>query len=175
VRQEIRAFEDRARVARCPMRTCWPRANALCSVSTRQCSTRHGVPRVAGHARSLWVTFHRESSGGEKVFQIIDRVLNDPRRYSRCSSSCISVCPWVSRGGNRVERARTIRLTEIRHDVFRCVQTLRGTPRLTCTPQWKGCRGQAPGCRADRSVVGRRRGLCRGAADHVHHLQRETQ
>jgi type VI secretion system protein ImpK len=111
---------------------------ALCSVIDEAVLNTPWGAESGWAARSLLVTFHRESSGGEKVFQIIDRVLNDPRRYLALLELLYICLSLGFEGRYRVEERGTIRLTEIRHDLFRCVQTLRGNTTTDLSPQWKG-------------------------------------
>jgi type VI secretion system protein ImpK len=136
--QEIRAFEDRARVAAVPDEDVLAARYALCSVIDEAVLNTPWGAESGWAARSLLVTFHRESSGGEKVFQIIDRVLNDPRRYLALLELLYICLSLGFEGRYRVEERGTIRLTEIRHDLFRCVQTLRGNSATDLSPQWKG-------------------------------------
>jgi type VI secretion system protein ImpK len=136
--QEIRAFEDRARVAAVPDEDVLAARYALCSVIDEAVLNTPWGAESGWAARSLLVTFHRESSGGEKVFQIIDRVLNDPRRYLALLELLYICLSLGFEGRYRVEERGTIRLTEIRHDLFRCVQTLRGNTTTDLSPQWKG-------------------------------------
>ena len=136
--QEIRAFEDRARVAAVPDEDVLAARYALCSVIDEAVLNTPWGAESGWAARSLLVTFHRESAGGEKVFQIIDRVLNDPRRYLALLELLYICLSLGFEGRYRVEERGTIRLTEIRHDLFRCVQTLRGNTATDLSPQWKG-------------------------------------
>jgi type VI secretion system protein ImpK len=136
--QEIRAFEERARLAAVPEEDVLAARYALCSVIDEAVLNTPWGGESGWAARSLLVTFHRESSGGEKVFQIIDRVLNDPRRYLALLELLYICLSLGFEGRYRVQERGSIRLTDIRHDLFRCIQTLRGNTATDLSPQWKG-------------------------------------
>jgi type VI secretion system protein ImpK len=135
---EIRAFEERARRASVPEEDVLAARYALCSVIDEAVLNTPWGPESGWAARSLLVTFHRESSGGEKVFQIIDRVLNDPRRYLALLELLYVCLALGFEGRYRVEERGSARLTDIRHDLFRCIQSLRGNSETDLSPQWQG-------------------------------------
>jgi type VI secretion system protein ImpK len=135
---EIRAFEERARRAAVPDEDVLAARYALCSVIDEAVLNTPWGAESGWAARSLLVTFHRESSGGEKVFQIIDRVLNDPRRYLALLELLYVCLALGFEGRYRLEERGAARLTDIRHDLFRCIQSLRGNPETDLSPQWKG-------------------------------------
>jgi type VI secretion system protein ImpK len=136
--QEMRAFEERARMAAVPDEDVLAARYALCSVIDEAVLSTPWGAQSGWAGRSLLVSFHRESSGGEKVFQIINRVLNDPRRYLALLELLYICLSLGFEGRYRVEERGAIRLTEIRHDLFRCVQTLRGNMVTDLSPQWRG-------------------------------------
>jgi type VI secretion system protein ImpK len=136
--QEIRAFEERARLAAVPEEDVLAARYALCSVIDEAVLNTPWGGESGWAARSLLVTFHRESSGGEKVFQIIYRVLNDPRRYLALLELLYICLSLGFEGRYRVQERGSMRLTDIRHDLFRCIQTLRGNTATDLSPQWKG-------------------------------------
>ena len=136
--QEMRSFEERARRAAVPDEDVLAARYALCSVIDEAVlNTPWGV-ESGWAARSLLVTFHRESFGGEKVFQLVDRVLNEPRRYMALLE-LLYICLCLGfEGRYRVEERGDTRLAGIREDLFRCIQTVRGTAETDLSPQWKG-------------------------------------
>ena len=136
--QEMRSFEERARRAAVPEEDVLAARYVLCSVIDEAVlNTPWGV-ESGWAARSLLVTFHRESFGGEKVFQLVDRVLNEPRRYLALLELLYICLSLGFEGRYRVEEGGATRLTDIRFDLFRSIQTLRGTPEADLSPQWQG-------------------------------------
>ena len=136
--QEMRSFEERARRAAVPDEDVLAARYALCSVIDEAVLNTPWGAESGWAARSLLVTFHRESFGGEKVFQLVDRVLNEPRRYMALLE-LLYICLCLGfEGRYRVEERGDTRLADIRQDLFRCIQTVRGTPEADLSPQWKG-------------------------------------
>jgi type VI secretion system protein ImpK len=136
--QEMRSFEERARRAAVPDEDVLAARYALCSVIDEAVLNTPWGAESGWAARSLLVTFHRESFGGEKVFQLVDRVLNEPRRYLALLE-LLYICLCLGfEGRYRVEERGDARLAGIREELFRCIQTLRGTAETDLSPQWQG-------------------------------------
>jgi type VI secretion system protein ImpK len=136
--QEMRSFEERARRSAVPEEDVLAARYALCSVIDEAVLNTPWGAESGWAARSLLVTFHRESFGGEKVFQLVDRVLKEPRRYLALLELLYICLSLGFEGRYRVEAGGATRLTDIRFDLFRCIQTLRGTPEADLSPQWQG-------------------------------------
>lgn len=136
--QEMRSFEERARRASVPDEDVLAARYALCTVIDEAVlDTPWGV-ESGWAARSLLITFHRESFGGAKVFHLVDRVLNEPRRYLALLDLLYICLSLGFEGRYRVEERGATRLAEIRQELYRCIQTVRGTPETDLSPQWKG-------------------------------------
>jgi type VI secretion system protein ImpK len=135
---EIRSFEEHARKAAVPEEDVLAARYTLCSVVDEAVlNTPWGV-ESGWASRSLLLTFHRETFGGEKVFQIVDRVLNEPRRYLALLELLYICVSLGFEGRYRVADRGATRLADVRQELFRCIQTLRGTPEADLSPQWKG-------------------------------------
>jgi type VI secretion system protein ImpK len=136
--QEVRAFETRARQAAVPDEDVLAARYTLCSVIDEAVLNTPWGAQSGWAARSLLVTFHSESSGGEKVFRIVDRVLDDPRRYLALLELLYLCISLGFEGRYRLEERGSQRLADIRQELFRCIQILRGNTEGDLSPQWKG-------------------------------------
>jgi type VI secretion system protein ImpK len=136
--QEMRAFEERARRAAVPDEDVIAARYTLCSVVDEAVLSTPWGARSDWAMRSLLITFHRESFGGEKVFHIVDRALSDPPRYLALLELLYICLSLGFEGRYRLDARGASRLTDIRHDLFRCVQSLRGNTDTDLSPQWKG-------------------------------------
>ncbi len=135
---EIRAFEERARKAAVPEEDVLAARYTLCTVVDEAVlNTPWGV-ESGWAARSLLITFHRETFGGEKVFRIVERVLSEPRRYLALLELLYICVSLGFEGRYRIADRGSARLVDVRQELFRCIQTLRGTPEAALSPQWKG-------------------------------------
>src|SRR6202035_730045 len=70
--QEIRAFEDRARAAGVPPEDILAARYALCTVIDEAVMNTPWGAQSGWSSQSLLVTFHKEASGGEKFFQVLE-------------------------------------------------------------------------------------------------------
>ena len=115
---------------------------ALCTVIDEAVLNTPWGAQSDWSGQSLLVTFHRESAGGEKFFQILDRVI---RRAAALSRACSSCCTSASRSASKASTAWTSAAP-------------RGSPRFarTCIARIQGVREQ----RRSRSLatLERRRG-----------------
>jgi type VI secretion system protein ImpK len=136
--REIRAFEEHARKAAVPEEDVLAASYTLCSVVDEAVlNTPWGV-ESGWAAGSLLLTFHQETFGGEKVFQIVNRVLSEPRRYLALLELLYLCVSLGFEGRYRVADRGATRLADVRQELFRCIQTLRGTPEADLSPQWQG-------------------------------------
>lgn len=88
--------------------------------------------------QTLLMAFHRESWGGEKFFQVLDRASAEPARYIDLLE-LIHVCLSLGFSGKyRVVDGGSAKLAEIRHDLYQRIRNVRGAPDPELSPHWKG-------------------------------------
>lgn len=88
--------------------------------------------------QSLLVTFHRETSGGEKFFQVLERVSGDPRRYLSLLELLYVCLALGFEGKYRLDERGASKLAEIRSDLYRRIQSVRGPGDTDLSPHWRG-------------------------------------
>lgn len=87
---------------------------------------------------SLLSTFHNETFGGEKVFQLLDRLTRNPVKYLPLIE-LIYVCLSLGfEGKYRVMNRGTLELEAIRDSLYRQIRQLRGDVPKALSPQWQG-------------------------------------
>lgn len=87
---------------------------------------------------SLLASFHNETFGGEKVFQLLDRVTRNPVKYLPLIE-LIYVCLSLGfEGKYRVINRGTLELEAIRDSLYRQIKQLRGDVPKSLSPQWQG-------------------------------------
>jgi type VI secretion system protein ImpK len=136
--QEVRAFEERAKRASLSEEDVLAARYALCTVVDEAVMNTPWGAGSAWAGRSLLVTFHRESFGGEKFFHIVDRVLKEPRRYLLLLELLYACLSLEFEGRYRVLDRGEARRNEIRQELFRCIQEQRGLAETDLSPNWKG-------------------------------------
>lgn len=136
--EEIRRFEERARAAGVPSETIVAARYALCAaLDEAVLSTPWGM-QSEWAAQTLLVQLHREAWGGEKFFDMLERISNDPQRHidlMELQYACIAL--GFSGKFQVLERGQA-RLDEIQHELFRRIRAFRGTPEPELSAHWRG-------------------------------------
>lgn len=136
--QEIGTFEERARRAEIPAEDVLAARYALCTVVDEAVLNTPWGAQGGWASQSLLVTFHREASGGEKFFQILERVSGEPQRYL-VLLELLYVCLALGfEGKYRLDPQGAARLAEIRQNLYRRVESLRDSVEPELAPRWKG-------------------------------------
>jgi type VI secretion system protein ImpK len=84
------------------------------------------------------VLFHKEVGGGEKFFEILERLRANPSRYIDLIE-LVYVCLALGYEGKyRHDPSGQARLAELQHDLYRLVRDQRESPDEDLSPHWKG-------------------------------------
>ncbi|MEP7243444.1 MAG: type IVB secretion system protein IcmH/DotU [Gammaproteobacteria bacterium] len=135
---EVRVFEDRMRVASVPAEDVLAARYALCTVIDEAVLNTPWGAQSAWAGQSLLVTFHRESGGGDKFFRILERVIGEPSRYLALLE-LLHVCLALGfEGRYRLDDHGPMRLGEVRQNLYRVIQSVRGGVEADLSPHWKG-------------------------------------
>ncbi len=135
---EIRNFEDQLRRAAVPAEDVLAARYALCTVIDEAVLNTPWGARSSWAGQSLLVTFHRESAGGEKFFQILDRVMREASRYVALLEVLHACLALGFEGRYRLEERGPAKLAEIRQNVYRATQSVRGSIEADLSPHWRG-------------------------------------
>ncbi|MBM0106717.1 type IVB secretion system protein IcmH/DotU [Steroidobacter sp. S1-65] len=136
--QEMSAFEDRARRAEIPAEDVLAARYALCTVVDEAVLNTPWGAQGGWASQSLLVTFHREASGGEKFFQILDRVSGTPQRYLALLELLYVCLALGFEGKYRLDPQGASRLAEIRQTLYGRIAGLRDGVEPELSPRWKG-------------------------------------
>jgi type VI secretion system protein ImpK len=136
--QEVRAFEDRVRQANAPAEDVLAARYALCTAIDEAVLNTPWGAQSSWAGQSLLVTFHREAQGGEKFFQILDRLLTEPQRYLGLLELYYSCLAVGFEGRYRLDERGAQRLADIRRDLYQRIERARGTSEPELSPHWKG-------------------------------------
>jgi type VI secretion system protein ImpK len=136
--EQIRKFEDRARRAEVPAEDVLAARYALCTVLDEAVLNTPWGAEGGWSAQSLLITFHREAAGGEKFFQILERVSGDPQRYLALLELLYVCLALGFEGKYRLDERGASRLQEIRETLYRRIESLRDSVEPELSPRWKG-------------------------------------
>jgi type VI secretion system protein ImpK len=136
--QEMRSFEDRARRGGIPPEDVLAARYALCTAVDEAVLNTPWGAQSGWATQSLLVTFHREASGGEKFFQILDRVSGEPQRYLALLELLYVCLSLGFEGKYRLDPQGNARLAEVRQNLYRRIESLHEGVEPELSPRWKG-------------------------------------
>lgn len=144
VSQEIMNFEADARDKGEPAESILAARYALCTlIDETVLSTPWGTESNWGN-QTLLVRFHNETWGGEKFFQILDRLLPDPRANLHLLEF-IYVCLALGfEGKYRVQAQGRGQLEQIQHRLYETIRSYRGEYERELSPHWQGVQDRRP-------------------------------
>jgi type VI secretion system protein ImpK len=135
---EIRRFEERARSSGISNDVIMAARYALCAgVDEAVLSTPWGS-QSEWRQQSLLVALHREAWGGEKFFDMLDRIAEDPARHIELLELQYLCMALGFAGKYHVQDRGHVRLDEIRHEAFRKIRDQRGVPQPELSVRWRG-------------------------------------
>jgi type VI secretion system protein ImpK len=138
VLDEIRRFEERAKSAGTPQEVVLAARYALCAtIDEAVLSTPWGA-HSEWTQQSLLVALHRDATGGEKFFEMLNRTSSDPSRHIDLLELQF-LCLAVGFGGKyHVSERGEQRLDDIQQGLFRTIRDYRGAHDPALSPRWKG-------------------------------------
>jgi type VI secretion system protein ImpK len=136
--EEIRRFEESARAAGIQNEIVLAARYALCAgLDEAVLSTPWGA-QSDWSQHPLLVALHREAWGGEKFFEMLDRVSQDPDRYLDLME-LLYLCLAFGFGGKyQVSDRGHERLGTIQQDLYRKIRNHRSTPPPELSLRWRG-------------------------------------
>jgi type VI secretion system protein ImpK len=135
---EIRRFEERARGAGVRHEIVLAARYALCAgLDEAALSTPWGA-QSEWTEHSLLITLHREMWGGEKFFEMLDRVSADPDRHLDLLELQYLELALGFTGKYHVSERGQEELADLQHSLYRTIQQRRAAPTPELSLQWRG-------------------------------------
>lgn len=140
--EEIRRFEDQARVAGVRNEIVLAARYALCAgLDEAVLSTPWGAQSEwAPHP--LLVALHREAWGGEKFFEMLERVSADPARHLDLMELQYLILALGFTGRYQMIDRGHDRLADLQQDLYRKIRSQRGTSTGELSLRWRGLEDQ---------------------------------
>ncbi|MEL1265706.1 type IVB secretion system protein IcmH/DotU [Pseudoxanthomonas putridarboris] len=134
----LRSFEGQARAARLDAQTIMAARYVLCTLVDEAVLNAPWGERTGWAQKTLLVAFHGEAYGGEKFFDILDRLCADfPRHVDLIEM--MYLCLALGFGGRYlVEPGGTARLADRQEDLYRRIKAQRGADAQALAPHWRG-------------------------------------
>jgi type VI secretion system protein ImpK len=139
---EIRRFEERARAAGVRNEIVLAARYVLCA------GLDEAVLSTPSGAQSEWaqhpllVALHREAWGGEKFFEMLDRIVVDPARHIDLIELQYLILALGFTGKYQMMDRGHEQLADLQHNLHRTIQNQRGTAPSELSLQWRGLEDQ---------------------------------
>ncbi len=135
---QVRSFERCAQDAGVNTQTVMAARYVLCTMLDEAVNNAPWGDLSGWAQKTLLVTFHGETYGGAKFFQILDRLSADFSRHLDLIE-LMYICLALGFGGRYlVEPGGLGRLADIQDDLYRRIRGLREAPAAELAPHWRG-------------------------------------
>jgi len=139
VLDEIRLFEERARMSGVTKDVILAARYVLCAaLDEAVLSTPWGNAHGDWAQQTLLVTLHREAWGGEKFFDMLDRISQDADRHIDLMELQYLCLATGFAGKYRVADRGHDDLADVRHGLYRKIREQRGAAPLELSLRWQG-------------------------------------
>lgn len=142
----VKVFQASAEYHRVPSEQMTAARYVLCTVLDEAVLNTPWGSASEWSRMSLLSRYHQETFGGEKFFQLLERLSANAARHLHMLELMYLCLALGFEGKYRVITRGGVELDEIREGLFRQIRQLRGDPPRELSPQWRG---------ADRPQQGR--------------------
>ncbi len=135
---QIREFEERARAAGVAPETALAARYVLCSAIDEAVLATPWGNQSEWSEQTLLITLHREAWGGEKFFDMLERICRDPSRHIDLMELQYLCLALGFAGKYQVLDRGHARLAEVQADLYRQIRSFRGVPAPELSLHWRG-------------------------------------
>ncbi len=135
---EIRRFEERARSSGVANENVVAARYAICAALDEAVLSTPWGAQSEWAQQPLLVALHREAWGGEKFFEMLDRITQDPNRFIDLMELQYLCIAFGFTGKYQVLDRGHARLAEVHHDLYRKIRAHRGTVPTDLALNWRG-------------------------------------
>ena len=135
---QVRKFESHASAAGLPAQTITAARYVLCAMLDESVLNAPWGEQSGWAQKTLLVTFHGESYGGAKFFQILERLCADFSKHIDLIE-LMYLCLALGFGGRyQIESGGRAKLADIQEDLYRRIRAQRPAPADELAPHWRG-------------------------------------
>ncbi|MCD9007353.1 type IVB secretion system protein IcmH/DotU [Luteimonas sp. XNQY3] len=138
VQAQVRRFEARLAESGVSQQTVTAARYVLCATLDEAVLNSPWGERSGWASRTLLVTFHGESYGGARFFQLLDQLLQDVPRHIDLLELMYACLALGFSGRFQIEAGGRARLADIQDDLQRRIRAQRGPPAEGLSPHWRG-------------------------------------
>lgn len=136
--ESVRRFEAGARAQGLPNEQVVAARYVLCTLLDEAASSTPWGGSGAWSAQSLLVQFHNESWGGEKVFQLLTRLAENPTQHRNLLELVYISLSLGFEGRYRVQDNGRAQLDDLRSRLAQMLRGLAGPAEKSLSTQWRG-------------------------------------
>jgi type VI secretion system protein ImpK len=134
----ISEFEQNARKAGVAAERIMVARYAICTVVDETVASTPWGGTSLWAQESLLVTLHKETSGGEKFFQLVNKMQEDPQRNLDLIELMYACLALGFEGRYRVIDNGKAQLNELRNRIYQTIRQQRGEFERDLSPHWQG-------------------------------------
>jgi type VI secretion system protein ImpK len=138
VLDEIRQFEEQARASRVPNEVILSARYVLCAAIDEAVLSSPWGNQSEWAQHPLLVQLHREAWGGEKFFEMLDRISHDPSRHIDLMELQYLALVFGFEGKYHVQERGGERLQQVQQDLYRRIRDFRGSTDSALSLRWRG-------------------------------------
>jgi type VI secretion system protein ImpK len=138
VLDEIRRFEEQARVSGVANEVALAARYALCATLDEAVLTTPWGAQSEWTQQTLLVTLHHEAWGGEKFFDMLERISREPARHIDLMELQYFCLAMGFAGKYHVAERGQEQLTDVRHTLYRRIHEYRGQAEDDLSLRWQG-------------------------------------
>src|SRR6185503_11247815 len=135
---EIYKFEERARSAGVANETVLAARYALCATLDEAVLSTPWGAQSEWAQQTLLVQLHREAWGGEKFFEMLERISQDPERHIALMELQYLCVAFGFNGKYQVADRGHSRLASIQQELYRKIRSQRSAPPAELSLHWRG-------------------------------------
>lgn len=135
---QIRRFENIAQTANVAQQTTLAARYVLCTMLDEAVLNSLWGEHSGWAQKTLLVTFHSESYGGAKFFQILERLCADFSKHIDLIELMYICLALGFAGRYQIESGGRAKLADIQEDLYRRIQAQRAKPADELAPHWRG-------------------------------------
>ncbi len=136
--EEVKSFERRANETGLSQQSVRAARYALCAtLDDLVLNTPWGAASAWGQ-QSMVALFHNETSGGERFYDLLEKLERDPGRFAEVLELMYLCLSLGFEGQYRVISRGSIRHGEVREGLFRMIRSRRGDFERDLSPRWRG-------------------------------------
>ena len=134
----IRQFEERVQTAGIAREVALATRYVLCATIDEAVMSTPWGKESEWSVQPLLIVLHREADGGEKFFQMLDRISQDPTRHIDLMELQYLCLAFGFAGKYQLMPQGHARLAEVQHTLYQKIRAFRGTAPPELSLRWQG-------------------------------------